>query len=391
MMKFDFDKLIDRRGTHSVKWDYHEMHGEVRDMIPMSIADMDFASPGFITDAVIERTRHGIFGYTVVPESYYGALTSWFARRFGWTVKKEWIRFSPGVIPALNFAVQAYTEPGDKVVIQPPVYHPFRYSITNNRRVVANNPLKHADGGYRMDIDGLRELIDDKTKMIILSNPHNPVGRVWSAEELEELASVCIDKNLLIISDEIHADLMMPGHTHTPVATLSPEAAAITITCTSPSKTFNLAELHAASIIIPDHDLYTRFDNILVMAGINRPNVLGMVATEAAYDNGDEWVEELTDYIQRNFTIVKEFFADKLPEVKVAEMQGTYLAWLDLRAIGLTGSELEETLLAKARVAMTPGSIFGPGGEGFFRMNLACPAALLGEALERIHTALENL
>ena len=390
-MKFDFNSLIDRIGTHSVKWDHFDMKGEVEGMIPMSIADMDFRVPSFITDALIKRVSHGIFGYTVVPGSYYEALERWLDKRFGWKVKREWIRFSPGVIPALNFCVQTFTEPGDKVIIQPPVYHPFRAAISNNGRVVLNNPLKRIGGHYSMDLDGLKSLIDSRTKMIILASPHNPVGRVWAKEELTALVDICFDNNILIVSDEIHADLIMPGHKHIPTASVSNKAAKITLTCTSPSKTFNVAELHVANIIIPDKDLFERFDLALIKAGLNRPNILGLYATEAAYTHGERWIEELIPYLFGNYLAMKELFESELPKVNCAEMEGTYLGWLDFNGFNLPDSKVEEILLTKARVAMTPGRIFGPGGEGFYRMNLACPKAVVEEAVRRIVEAFREV
>ena len=316
-MKFKFDDLIERTGTHSVKWDHFDMKGEVEGMIPMSIADMDFHVPPFITDALAKRVSHGIFGYTVVPASYYEALERWLEKRFGWKVEREWIRFSPGVIPALNFCVQTFTQPGDKVIIQPPVYHPFRAAISNNGRAVVNNPLRKTGGRYEMDLDGLEKLIDSRTKMLILASPHNPVGRVWSRSELEALVEICVENNILIVSDEIHADLIMPGHKHIPTASISEEAAKITITCTSPSKTFNVAELHVANIIIPDRGLFERFDLALTKAGLNRPNILGLCATEAAYTHGERWVEELIPYLFGNYLAMKELFKSELPKRQV--------------------------------------------------------------------------
>jgi len=386
-MKFDFDSVINRNGTHSVKWDHFDMKGEVEGMIPMSIADMDFKAPGFITDALARRVAHGIFGYTVVPGSYYESLERWLEKRFGWKVEREWIRFSPGVIPALNFCVQAFTSPGDKVVIQPPVYHPFRASIANNGRVVVNNPLKREGGRYEMDLDGLEKLIDGRTKMLILASPHNPVGRVWSKEELASLVSVCHRKGIIIVSDEIHADLVMPGNRHLPTASISNEAAKITITCTSPSKTFNVAELHVANIIIPERELFERFDLALSKAGLTRPNIMGLAATEAAYFYGYKWVDELVPYLHGNYLAMRKSLGEKLPKVVCAEMEGTYLGWLDFNGFGLGDSKIEEMLLTEARVAMTPGRIFGPGGEGFYRMNLACPRAVVEEAARRIGEA----
>ncbi|MBE7416104.1 MAG: pyridoxal phosphate-dependent aminotransferase [Deltaproteobacteria bacterium] len=386
-MKYDFDRVIHRTGTDSVKWDHHQMKGEVDEMIPMSIADMDFEAPDFVVEAIIGRARHGIFGYTVVPEGYYSSLSKWLLMRSGWEVRKEWIRPTPGVIPALAFAVEAFTEPGDGIIIQPPVYHPFRAVIADNGRAVVNNPLKCEGNAYSMDIEGLKRAVDSRTKMIIISTPHNPVGRVWRQEELEELAEVCLENGIIIISDEIHADLVMPGCTHTPTAMLSDEVSRITVTCTSPSKTFNLAELHVANAIIPDKGLYERFDLALTRAGLKRPNVLGMAALEAAYANGDGWVSELITYLNGNYLYMRDFFLEKLPEVRVSAMEGTYLGWLDFRGLGLPEAAVDERLLLKARVDMTPGRIFGPGGEGFYRMNLACPRAVLERALTRIRGA----
>lgn len=386
-MGFDFDEIVNRAGTDSVKWDHHDLKGEVEGMIPMSIADMDFRAPGFITGAMEKRLSHGIFGYTVVPGGYYGALEGWLARRFNWRVKREWIRFTPGVIPALNFAVQTFTAPGDRVVIQPPVYHPFRAAIANNGRVVANNPLKVENGRYVMDLDGLKKLVDGKTRMLILASPHNPVGRVWSREELKALVDICLENDIIIVSDEIHADLVMPGHEHIPTASLSDDAARMTMTCTSPSKTFNIAELHVANVVIPDSGLFERFDLALMRAGLNRPNVMGLYAAEAAYTHGDGWVEALVPYLHGNYHAMRDSLAESLPKIKCAEMEGTYLGWLDFNGLGLSDSKVEEILLRKARVAMTPGRIFGPGGEGFYRMNLACPRALVEEAARRIGVA----
>ncbi len=386
-----FDRIIKRTGTNSIKWDHYAMSDEIRDAIPMSVADMEFEAPQPVVDAIIRRARHGIFGYTAVPESYSNSLTAWLERRFGWTVRNDWIRFAPGVIPAINFAIQAFTGPGDKVVIQPPVYHPFRYSISNNGRVVLNNPLRFESGRYVMDIEGLKKSIDKHTRMIILSSPHNPVGRVWGLDELKALVDVCVENGMIILSDEIHADFTMPGVRHYPTASLSDDAARVTITCTSPSKTFNLAELHVANIIIPDSGLFRRFDLELSMAGMNRPNVLGAVACEAAYGKCEEWVGELIDYIYGNYVFMKSFFNDRFPEVGIAPLEGTYLGWLDFRAFAISEEELQKRLITEARVVLTPGSVFGREGEGFFRINLAYPKPVLEEALGRIARALKAI
>jgi len=386
-----FDRIIGRAGTNSIKWDHCNLSEEIKDAIPLSVADMDFEAPMPVIDAIVKRARHGIFGYTAIPESYYVALAGWLERRFGWAVNKDWIRFSPGVIPALNFAIQAFTGPGDSVVIQPPVYHPFRFAISNNGRRVLNNPLKIEQGRYVMDLDGLKKSIDERTRMIILSSPHNPVGRVWERDELKALIDVCVEKKLIILSDEIHSDFTMPGIRHVPVASLTEDASKITVTCTSPSKTFNMAELHVANIIIPDSDLYRRFDDVLLRAGINRPNVLGAVACEAAYGKCEGWVKELVAYIHENYVYMKGFFKDNLPEVGIAPLEGTYLGWLDLRSFAVGEEELEKLLITEGRVVLTPGSVFGAEGKGFFRINLAYPRAVLEAALKRIVKTLKGI
>ena len=386
-MTDEFDEIIDRAGTGSAKWSGFAERG----VTAMTVADMDLRAPREVIDAVVERARHGIFGYTEVPGSYYAALSAWCSERFGWPVKKEWVLITPGVIPALNLAVQAYTERWDKVVVQPPVYYPFMHAVMNNERNILFNPLKLTGGRYRMDLDGLAEKADPRTRLLILSSPHNPVGRVWDERELRALVDLCAERGITIVSDEIHFDLVMDGHGHTPTASLSDEAAAITVTCTSPSKTFNTAELQVGNVIIPEPRLRERFDDVLARAGLGRPNVLGAVACEAAYSRCGPWAEKLVEYIRGNYSLMRERLAEKLPGVWVAPLEGTYLGWLDLRGFGLGETEMEELLIEKARVALTPGSIFGPGGEGFFRMNLAYPRSVVEGAVERICAALGGI
>ncbi|MFQ5464311.1 MAG: MalY/PatB family protein [Thermodesulfobacteriota bacterium] len=386
-MAREFDEIIDRAGTGSAKWAGHAERG----VTAMTVADMDLRAPREVIDAVIERARHGIFGYTEVPGSYYAALSAWCSERFSWPIKKEWVLITPGVIPALYLAVQAYTERGDHVVLQPPVYYPFMHAVTDNERKILFNPLKLADGRYRMDLEGLAEKADERTKLLILSSPHNPVGRVWDEGELRTLVELCIERGITIVSDEIHFDLVMPGHRHTPTASLSDEAARVTVTCTSPSKTFNTAELQVGNVIISEPGLRERFEDVLVRAGLGRPNVLGAVACEAAYSRCGPWAGELVEYIHGNYSLMRGRLAEKLPGVWVAPLEGTYLGWLDLRGFGLGETEMEELLINKARVALTPGSIFGPGGEGFFRMNLAYPRPVVAGAVDRICGALGGL
>jgi cystathionine beta-lyase len=350
---------------------------------------MDFEVAEAIRSAVRERAAHGIYGYTLLPESYYRAVIAWMAGRFGWKIRKKWIVFTPGVVPALNFAVQAYTEPGDKVVIQPPVYYPFSLAVRNNGRIVVDNPLGLESGRWVMDLDNLRRSIDRRVKLLILCSPHNPVGRVWTPRELRELAAVCRDHDLLIVSDEIHGDLTHPDHPHTPLAALLPDMADRIVTCTSPSKTFNIAGLQTANTIIPDPGLRKRFQETVHAAGIELANAFGVAAAEAAYTHGRPWLASLIDYLWDNFAFVRDFAARKMPELGVHDLEGTYLVWLDGRAVERDDRRLKDVLL-KRGVWLDEGSKFGTGGGGYLRMNIACPRPLLERALDRMQRGLRE-
>ena len=385
-MPNEFDTLIDRGGTHALKWEFRR-HCRERDIIPLWVADMDFAAPEGVRRAVRERAAHGVYGYTLLPESYYQAVISWMLRRFGWEVHKKWIVFTPGVVPALNFAVQAFTEPGDRIIVQPPVYYPFFLAVENNGRELAHNPLRTEDGRSRMDLDHLRAVIDGRTRLLILCSPHNPTGRVWSEEELKGLAEVCAQHDLIILSDEIHADLVSPGHTQAPLAALLPEMADRIVTCTSPNKTFNIAGLQTANTIIPDKQLRQRFQQAVHSSGIELANAFGVVALEAAYTaEGEEWLERLLDYLWGNYALLLEFAAGRIPDIRISSLEGTYLAWLDCRALHPNDKQLKDLLLGHG-VWLDEGSKFGPGGEGFLRLNIACPRSLLEKALERMAAA----
>lgn len=383
-MKFNFDQIIERRGTYSMKWDFLQEKVGDEDILPLWVADMDFPSPPPVVEAIQKRASHGIYGYTGLPESYFQALISWMSRRFSWEIKKEWIVFTPGVIPAIHLAVQAFTQPGDKVIIQPPVYRPFYLAVINNGRRLISNPLLNDGGYYRMDIASLERQIDDQTRLLILCSPHNPVGRVWRPEELRQLVKICAQAGIIIVSDEIHADLIMPGFKHLPTHLATEEAPEITVTCTAPNKTFNIAGLEMGNTIISNPHLRSRFQHTLFKAGLFLANAFGIIATEVAYNQGEEWLEEVIRYIQNNYLFLKNFLAQHLPEVKVTPLEGTYLAWLDFRPFGLSDDELKEKLLREAKVWLDEGPKFGQGGEGFQRLNLACPRALLEEALTRI-------
>jgi len=324
-MDYDFDTIKDRYGTSSSKWDRREKAVGVPDVLPMWVADMDFASPSPVVEALRERVDHGIFGYTERTGSYYTALASWMQRRFDWDIQKKKIVFTPGVIVALNLIIQAYTQSGDKVIIQQPVYHPFSYAILNNKRQLINNQLQIQNGRYVMDLDQLKKSIDSRTRLLILCSPHNPVGRVWTKEELLRLAEICFDNNIIIVSDEIHADLVLKGQVHTPTATLSEEIADIVVTCTAPTKTFNIAGLGVANTIISNSKLYDQFYAAVNNAGLEMTNVFAKVATEAAYNYGEEWLLRLLDYLQGNYKFLVSFLKNMDYKVRIHRMDFRYL------------------------------------------------------------------
>ena len=390
-MHYDFDTIIDRSGTSSSKWDRRTKDVDEPGVLPMWVADMDFASPPPVLEALRKRVAHGIFGYTERTGTYYAALAYWMKRRFDWDIRETKIVFTPGVIVALNLIIQAYTQPGDKIIIQQPVYHPFSYAIQNNKRILVNNQLQIQDGCYVMDLDNLKESIDERTRLLILCSPHNPVGRVWTPDELLQLAEICLENNIIIVSDEIHADLVLDGYIHTPTATLSEDIANITVTCTAPTKTFNIAGLGVANTIISNSSLYDRFHGVVNNAGLEMTNVFAKVATEAAYNHGEDWLTHLLNYLQKNYEFLASFLRDRIPRVAVFPLEGTYLAWLDFRKLGLPDQDLRHFLIHKAKVWLDEGTKFGGGGEGFQRMNIGCPRKLLEEGLERIANAISVL
>jgi len=378
-MKYDFDTVVDRRNTCSLKWDYCE-----NEVLPMWVADMDFESPKEIVDALTERAAHGVFGYTRPPDSYYQAVVDWMKERHGWEIRKDWIVTTPGVLPALCYAVSAFSKPRDKVIIQSPVYHPFQMIIERNRRRTIENTMRLANGRYEMDYEHLQKIVDEKTKLLILCSPHNPVGRVWKKDELLRLARICIEHGVLIIADEIHSDIIMKGHTHTPMATLSDEIADNVITCTAASKTFNLAGLSCSNIIISNGRLYNRFKAAVSNNWVETPNMFGMIATQTGYTFGKPWLEQLLDYLNGNYDFLVSFLKKHLPPVKPLLLEGTYLVWLDFRGLDLPDMQIKDILLKKAGVWLDYGPQFGTGGEGFQRMNIACPRKVLEDGLSRI-------
>ena len=391
-MKYDFDKLIERRGTNSYKWDFAEQFVGEKDALPVWVADMDFQSPPPIIEALKQRVEHGVFGYTAVPDSCYEAIISWMKRRHDWEIEQEWIVFTAGVVPAFFWAVKAYTEPGDAVLVQPPVYYPFFKAVTNNGRQLVESELVNRDGRYEIDFEDLEQkLASPETKLFIFCSPHNPVGRVWSAEELRRLADLCLKHGVLLCSDEIHSDLIFRGATHTPTAKLSDAIARNTVTCMAANKTFNIAGLSTGFMIVPDSTQRQKFLRARESTGVHMQNLFGVLATEVAYREGEEWLEQLLSYLQGNLDFVLRFFDERIPKIKVVQPEGCYLAWLDCRKLGLDDDGLKDFMLKEAKVWMNDGPIFGKGGSGFQRLNFACPRAILEKALTRIERAVNTL
>lgn len=389
-MGWNFDEHISREGTSCVKYDLlQEVYG-TREVIPMWVADMDFKTPDFIISALKNRLEHEICGYSFRPQGYFSSIVDWLRRRHGWSVEKDWICFSPGVVPALNFCTLAFTVPGDSIIVQPPVYFPFFPSVEAHGRKLVNNCLIETNGKYEMDFDSLESSITATTRMIIISNPHNPVGRAWKKEELLRLADVCLKNNILIISDEIHCDLVLPGYKHVPVASLSKEISSITVTLTAPSKTFNLAGLSTSSVIIEDKKLRGSFNKFMEGLHVSNGNIFGTIASVAAYSYGDEWLDELLQYLKVNADLVEEFCPAHIPKIKVVHPEATYLVWLDCRMLGMQGSELHKFFISNG-LGMNEGSTFGPGGDGFMRMNIGTTKDTVIKALEQLRKAVSRI
>ena len=401
-MPFDFDEIIDRENTHSVKWDYHShggfaawdktyRHNGDDRVLPMWVADMDFRCPPAVTKALGDLAAHGIFGYSAKTDDYVDAVCGWFRNRQGWDAQGEWLITAPGVVPTLNVVVRAFTQPGDKVIVQRPVYYPFFRVTTNNGCEVVSNSLILEDGAYRMDLEDLEaKAKDPKTKLLILCSPHNPIGRVWTAEELTAVAEICARHGVIVVADEIHGDLMFPGETFTPFATLGDTAAQNTIVCTAPSKTFNLAGLHTSNIFIPNPALREKFADTYANHTLPGMNPFGIAATIAAYRGASDWLDGVMAYVAGNADRLIAFFGQEVPEIRAIRPQGTYLQWFDCRALGLDKDALENLMLNEAKVYFDEGYIFGEEGEGFERINLACPRSTLDEALVRIRDAIRT-
>lgn len=390
-MKYNFDERYKRQGTSCVKWDFSETYFQAKDLLPMWVADMDFKTPPFIIDAVKKRAEHEIYGYTVRPDSYYTSIIDWIGKKHQWKIEKDWIIFSPGIVPAVNMAVMAYTQPGDKVIVQPPVYFPFFSAVRDNGRQLIMNELVLKDGRYYMDFEDLEKQIDNRTKMIIISNPHNPGGSAWTSEELKQLGEICIKHNVLLISDEIHSDLVIPPFKHTVAANISKEIADVTISMMAPSKTFNLAGMASSSVIISNPTLRNTFQVMIDNVHVGMGNLFGMVASEAAYTHGEKWLGQLLEYIKGNLDYLEDYLKKNIPQVKMIRPEATYLVWLDFRELGMNDEELKQFVLEKAKLGLNHGPVFGQGGSGFQRMNVACPRSIVEEAMERLNRAINNL
>ena len=383
-MQSIFDRAVDRRGSGSVKWDRADKNFGGTDLLPMWIADMDFPSPPGVLAALRQRVEQGIFGYSVLTGAYYEAVIDWMARRHQCEVKREWIVFAPGVVSALNFAVQAVTEPGDEVMISTPVYAPFYRAVEEWGRVVNRCPLKRSDGRYTFDFEEMERRITPRTRALMLCSPHNPVGRVWTREELEALGRFCLRHDLMVIADEIHSDLVFQPHTV--FWNALPEMAQRTILCTAPSKTFNLAGIQASNIIIPNEELRRRYRSVAERHHALSPNAFVEAAVVGAYRDSEAWLDELLVYLKGNVDYFCAEVARSLPKLRVLPPEGTYLAWVDCSGLGLSPEERQRFLVEKCKVAFNDGSSFGPEGADFVRVNLACPRSTVEECLQRLRT-----
>lgn len=386
----DFDRIIDRKNTRCLKYDFAVKRGMPEDVLPLWVADMDFETSSYIEDALTERVQEGIFGYSDVQTPYFEIIRDWMIRHHDWEPQEKWLIKTPGVVFALAMAVKAYTDPGDKVLLQQPVYYPFSEVITDNgREVVSNDLVLTEDGTYKIDFaDFEQKIIANGIKLFLLCSPHNPVGRVWTKEELEKIGDICVKHGVTVVSDEIHNDFIWEG-THTVFACIKKEFADISVTCTSPSKTFNLASMLISNIFIPNQILRRKFRKEMDRAGISQLSVLGLVATEAAYAHGDEWYAAMKNYVRDNIAFARAYVEENLPGVRMIDTQGTYLIWLDFRQTGLTVEQLDHKIIYEAGLWLDSGKIFGKTGEGFERINVACPRAVLQEALDRIRSILE--
>lgn len=391
-MKYNFDEVIDRRNTDSLKYDFAAKRGLPEGILPLWVADMDFKAPDCIIDALVERSKHGIFGYTETLDDYNEILKSWFKNNFDWKIEDNWLIKTPGIVYAISAAIRGLTEKGDAVLIQQPVYYPFEESIVSNERTLVVNRLVYKNGSYIIDsTDFERKIIENNVKLFVLCNPHNPVGRVWKYDELARMGEICLKHNIIVVSDEIHADFIYPNHKHIVFSSIKPEFQDITITCTSPSKTFNLAGLQLSNIFIPNRKIRQRIRQSIIGSGYSQVNTMGIVACKSAYKDGYVWLEEMKAYLCGNLNFVREFVNKRLPQIKLIEPEGTYLVWLDCKAFELDDKRLNDLIINKAGLWLDSGSIFGLGGSGFQRINIACPRLILEKALLQLEQAIKSI
>lgn len=395
-MRYDFDKVRDRHGSGDLKHEVLEERFGRADLMPLWVADMDFDTPPFIVEALRKRLEHPLFGYTVIPPGLWPSVTQWLRKRHGWDIKTEWLAYIPGIVKGIGLAINFFTAPGDKIIVQPPVYHPFRLVPEGNGRKVVWNPLKELPGGagYDMDLGHLESLLDisreERPRMLILSNPHNPAGIVWPRETLARLADICTRYGVIVISDEIHADMALFGHRHIPFAMASPEAAACSITFGAPSKTFNIAGIVSSYAVIPNQALRDDFYAWLKANELDEPPLFSPIATIAAYNEGYDWMVQMLEYVEGNVMFVSDFLEKNIPMIKAMSPQASFLVWLDCRELGLGHDALIDLFVNKARLALNDGSMFGPGGEGFMRLNVGTARIVLHEALRRLKKAVEE-
>lgn len=391
MAHYDFNEVIDRRNTNSLKYDFAAERGRPADVLPLWVADMDFRAPEPVLDALRKSVKHGIFGYSDVKGAYYEAVSGWFRARFGWETKPEWLVKTPGVVYALAMAVRALTKPGDSVLIQPPVYYPFFSVIRDNDRNIVENPLVYENGKYTIDfLDFERKITEREVKLFILCSPHNPVGRVWTMEELRRIGDICQKHNVYVVSDEIHCDFAFSEHPHHIFLEAVPELLNRAIVCTAPSKTFNLAGLQTSNIFIPGEDVRTRFNKEIDRTGYSQLNMMGLTACQAAYESGGIWLEECHAYLRGNLDYLRTFLQERLPQIKLVEPEGTYFAWLDCSGLGLCRRDLNDLIVNRAKLWLDAGHIFGQNSGQFQRIVLACPRSVLAQALGQLEQAVRE-
>ena len=389
-MGFDFDTVVNRKGTNSLKYDFSKERGKPEDILPLWVADMDFPTAPPILERLEKTVRHGIFGYSEGKEDYFQAVSGWYREHFQWEVERKWLVKTPGVVFAIAAAIRAFTKEGDSILLQQPVYYPFREAIIDNKRNLVNSPLQMVNGHYEIDFDDFeRKIKENHVKMFLLCSPHNPGGRVWKEWELRKIGDICVENDVIVVSDEIHSDFVWEDHKHLIFSSLSPEYAQRTITCTSPSKTFNLAGLQISNIFIPNQKMRRAFRQQMAAVGYSQVGIMGLVAGQAAYEKGEEWLLAVKDYIWDNFLFLKEYIEKYMPQIPVIVPEGTYLVWLDFRELGLTEAEREKLIVNKARLWLDSGAMFGEDGEGFERINIACPRKILERALEQLREALQ--